>query len=541
MLDMCENVKLHEIDFKEEIVKNYGAIVKKAKWQNKQIAVKIYPEFLIDYKWFKNRYAQLLEIDHENILKFYGTTEKPGQVMVLMEYAEGRSLYTHIHWAGVPNYTPKEALNWMLQFARGVGFLHALKPKPIYHGNLKPQNLFLTNNLRCLKVGELASGAEESCNDYAPRETRRKKQAYLNENNLTRMHTYFLNSIEYYYTEQYDVYSFGVVLWEVLFYMSALGPDMLGFKEMNSLIARCRDEHKNKRPTMEDVILNISIIARLYYDMDLDLGTTAANVAELQLGEVMGRGSFGIVLRANLFDIELAVKKILKSELNGNWIEREVRQLFRANHENIIKFFGSTQDADGNTLILMEYADCGSLHNYLYGNGHKKHKYTHRTVLNWMQQLAKGVAYLHDMTPKPVIHRDLKPHNLLLVNEFRTLKIADFGTVRDQATLMTDLIGTPEYMAPEVALGQWYTDKSDVYSFGIVLWEVLARKKPFYHLKQKCSLAIINLVTRGERPPLTDIHGIKYCEHFKSLIESCWTNDQTERLTMKDIIGLLNQ
>lgn len=109
-------------------MKNYGAIVKKAKWQNKQIAVKIYPEFLIDYKWFKNRYAQLLEIDHENILKFYGTTEKPGQVMVLMEYAEGRSLYTHIHWAGVPNYTLKEALNWMLQFARvSIDVLYTLR------------------------------------------------------------------------------------------------------------------------------------------------------------------------------------------------------------------------------------------------------------------------------------------------------------------------------------------------------------------------------------------------------------------------------
>ncbi|EDW12651.2 mitogen-activated protein kinase kinase kinase 7 [Drosophila mojavensis] len=537
---MCADVKLQDIDFMEEIVKDYGAVVRKAKWHKKEIAVKIYPDILIDYKWFKSRYEQLLNVDHENLLKFYGTVEKPGKAMVLMEFAEGTSLYTHIHWAGVPNYVPRDAINWMLQFARGVGFLHALKPKPIYHGNLKPQNLFLTNNLRCLKIGELASGAEESCNDYAPPETRRKKQAYLNETHLIRMQTYFLNSIEHYYTEQYDVYSFGVVLWEVLFYMSTLDTDMPGFSELNSLIARCRDDNKNKRPTMEDVILNLNIIARLHYDMDFDLETTTANVSEMQLGEVMGQGSFGVVVRANLFDIELAVKKIQKGAENGKWIEREVRQLFRANHENIIKFFGSTEDVDGNTLILMEYADCGSLNNYLHCNGDKKHKYTHKTVLDWMQQLAKGVAYLHDMTPKPVIHRDLKPHNLLLVNAFRTLKIADFGTVRDQATLMTNCIGTPAYMAPEVALGQWYTDKSDVYSFGIVLWEVLSRKKPFYHLEQMNSLAIIHLAVSGERPPLQDIRNIKYCEHYKSLIESCWIHDQTQRLSMKDIIGLLN-
>ncbi|KAL7741168.1 hypothetical protein ACLKA6_018192 [Drosophila palustris] len=102
-----------------------------------------------------------------------------------------------------------------------------------------------------------------------------------------------------------------------------------------------------------------------------------------------------------------------------------------------------------------------------------------------MLQCAKGVAYLHGLNPK-IIHRDLKSQNLLLLDNYRTLKICDFGTLRPLATMMT-VVGTAAYMAPEVYastqvdLGSDYTEKCDVYSFGIVCWEIMSQKKPFYH------------------------------------------------------------
>lgn len=83
------------------------------------------------------------------------------------------------------------------------------------------------------------------------------------------------------------------------------------------------------------------------------------------------------------------------------------------------------------------------------------------------------------MRPNPLIHRDLKPPNLLLINDGRILKICDFGTVADKATLMTNNKGSAAWMAPEVFEGSSYTEKCDVYSWGIIFWEVLSREQPF--------------------------------------------------------------
>lgn len=125
----------------------------------------------------------------------------------------------------------------------------------------------------------------------------------------------------------------------------------------------------------------------------------------------------------------------------------------------------------------MEYAEDGSLYKVLHCN--PKPHYTLAHAMSWAKQCAEGVAYLHVMRPKPLIHRDLKPPNLLLFNGGRILKICDFGTVKDKATLMTNSKGSAAWMAPEVFEGSTYTEKCDVFSWGIILWEVLSREQPF--------------------------------------------------------------
>lgn len=125
----------------------------------------------------------------------------------------------------------------------------------------------------------------------------------------------------------------------------------------------------------------------------------------------------------------------------------------------------------------MEYAEGGSLYNILHCNPNIHYTLAH--AMSWVKQCADGVAYLHGMHPKPLIHRDLKPPNLLLVNGGRSLKICDFGTVTDKSTLMTNNRGSAAWMAPEVFEGSFYTEKCDVFSWGIILWEVLSRQQPF--------------------------------------------------------------
>lgn len=154
----------------------------------------------------------------------------------------------------------------------------------------------------------------------------------------------------------------------------------------------------------------------------------------------------------------------------------QVRQLSRVAHPNIVALFGACTKRP-HVCLVMEYAEGGSLYNVLHCN--PKPYYTAAHAMSWARQCAEGVAYLHAMRPKPLIHRDLKPPNLLLINGGRMLKICDFGTVTDKATLMTNNKGSAAWMAPEVFEGYTYTEKCDVFSWGIILWEVLSREQPF--------------------------------------------------------------
>lgn len=123
----------------------------------------------------------------------------------------------------------------------------------------------------------------------------------------------------------------------------------------------------------------------------------------------------------------------------------KLRQLSRVSHNNIVALYGACTKKP-HVCLVMEYAEGGSLYNVLHGR--LRIEYTMSHAMSWARQCADGVAYLHSMRPKPLIHRDLKPPNLLLVDQGRVLKICDFGTVTDKATLMTNNMGSAAWMAP---------------------------------------------------------------------------------------------
>ena len=163
----------------------------------------------------------------------------------------------------------------------------------------------------------------------------------------------------------------------------------------------------------------------------------------------MGRGSFARVIKAK-YNNQLVAIKILYGNNSSKSFQKEVDELSRSNHENIIKFITSGQWKEGNNLsycLVVEFADTGSLHHVLHETSLE---YTLGHAISWLLQTARAVNYLHTRDLKPTIHRDLKPLNLLLMEGGTLLKVCGFDTACNLRTMMTSEIGTVDHMAPEV-------------------------------------------------------------------------------------------
>ncbi|XP_023703195.1 mitogen-activated protein kinase kinase kinase 7 isoform X2 [Cryptotermes secundus] len=252
---------------------------------------------------------------------------------------------------------------------------------------------------------------------------------------------------------------------------------------------------------------------------------------EIEKLEVVGKGSFGVVWRGRWRETYVAVKDI-DSEAEKKAFAVEVRQLSRVSHPNIVKLYGAC--TKNPVCLVMEYAEGGSLYNVLHNT--PLPIYTAGHAMSWALQCAKGVAYLHNMKPKALIHRDLKPPNLLLIMGGKVLKICDFGTACDKKTYMTNNKGSAAWMAPEVFEGSNYTEKCDVFSWGIILWEVLSRRKPFDDIGGS-AFRIMWAVHTGERPPL-----ISGCpKPIEQLMTSCWDKNPASRPSMDEVVHIMSQ
>ncbi|KAL0538254.1 hypothetical protein IC582_027265 [Cucumis melo] len=194
----------------------------------------------------------------------------------------------------------------------------------------------------------------------------------------------------------------------------------------------------------------------------------------------IGSGSFAVVWKSRHRHLGtvFAVKEIHKKKLLpkvSDSLLREISILRTINHPNIIHLFEAIQTDDSIYLIL-EYCAGGDLWDYINRHG----KVSEAVARDLMRQLASGLKVLQE---KHLIHRDLKPQNLLLSSKegIPLLKIGDFGFARSLANqaLADTLCGSPLYMAPEIMNNQKYDAKADLWSVGAILFQLLTGKLPF--------------------------------------------------------------
>ncbi|XP_068203164.1 mitogen-activated protein kinase kinase kinase 7-like isoform X3 [Palaemon carinicauda] len=250
------------------------------------------------------------------------------------------------------------------------------------------------------------------------------------------------------------------------------------------------------------------------------------DINEIEFLESIGKGSFGVVHKAVWRGHTVAVKRV-ETESEVNAFHNEVQQLARVNHENIIHLYGACM-SDSHKCLVIEFADGGSLYHLLHSSHKTEYNLAHG--ISWLLQCAKAVSYLHAIHPRPLLHRDLKPPNLLLTKGAKVLKLCDFGTACELSTFMSDNRGSAAWMAPEVFEGKMYTEKCDVYSWGIILWEVLTRRVPFEDLG--LAVRIMWAVHQKQRPPL-----ISGCPKLlENLMKRCWDHDHARRPRMEEVV-----
>ncbi|KAI4372765.1 hypothetical protein MLD38_010958 [Melastoma candidum] len=221
---------------------------------------------------------------------------------------------------------------------------------------------------------------------------------------------------------------------------------------------------------------------------------------------MIGEGSYGRVYYANLDgEKAVAVKKLDVSSKPDSEVEflTQVSMVSKLKNENFVELLGYCVDGDIR-LLAYEFATMGSLHDVLHG---KKGVQDSKPgpVLDWMQRVriavdaAKGLEFLHEKVSPPIIHRDIRSSNVLLVDDFHA-KIADFNLSNqppDMAARLhsTRVLGTFGYHAPEYAMTGQLTQKSDVYSFGVVLLELLSGRKPVDHTMPRGQQSLVTWAT----------------------------------------------
>ncbi|XP_043811831.1 serine/threonine-protein kinase PBL36 isoform X3 [Manihot esculenta] len=442
-------------------------------------------------------------------------------------------------------------MNIAIQSAKGLLYLHECKPK-IIHRDIKADNILLDNDFQP-KVADfsLAYFLPNTGNVNHITSVLRGTNVYADPEygDIQRV------------SEKSDIYSFGVVLLELITGRrptNEQGDTIINWARYRIGRALENNEYKDlvdsklqqeydkeemlrmvtcaaasvykpsrSRPTMKQIIRVLegtmsymkimkrkdieTLQGRATTDLESILGVerlqitpqkifTYKELAKATGGfsnvNLLGEGGFGQVFKGTLAYGEFAAIKKLKlsSDQGESEFLTEITTLNRAHHKHLVKLIGYCSDK-ANRLLVYEFVPNESLRYILHDQD--------RVIIDWPTRMkiaigsAKGLAYLHEICNPKIIHRNIKPGDILLDQNFEP-KISDFGLAKDLSNsythVTTRIAGTWGYLCPEYATTNQLSDKSDVYSFGVVLLELLTGKQAILRERDVFTAHIINWV-----------------------------------------------
>ncbi|KAL5581641.1 hypothetical protein UlMin_014083 [Ulmus minor] len=267
--------------------------------------------------------------------------------------------------------------------------------------------------------------------------------------------------------------------------------------------------------------------------------------------KAIGIGGFGSVYCGYLNETQVAVKLLSETSAQGyKEFHAEVKLLMRVHHRNLTSLVGYCNE-ENHMALIYEYMANGHL------GTHLSDKNPH--ILSWEDRMqiavdaAQGLEYLHYGCKPPIVHRDVKPANILLNEKFQA-KIADFGLSRaflNECTQVTTVVaGTLGYLAPECMSSSCFDEKSDVYSFGVVLLEIITSRPVKVKISDKESTHISQWVAfmldKGEinhivDPRLRGDFRVNSAWKAVDLATSCVHPTPHERTTMNQVVTELKE
>nr|XP_009412463.1 PREDICTED: L-type lectin-domain containing receptor kinase IX.1-like [Musa acuminata subsp. malaccensis] len=267
--------------------------------------------------------------------------------------------------------------------------------------------------------------------------------------------------------------------------------------------------------------------------------------------EKLGEGGFGSVYRGYLKDskLEVAIKRISRGSKQGRKeYVSEVKIISRLRHRNLVQLVGWCHDR-GEFSLVYEFMPNGSLDSYLYSTARLlEWPARHRVALG----LASALLYLHEEWEQCVVHRDVKPSNVMLDSAFNA-KLGDFGLARlvdhDRGSQTTVLAGTMGYLAPECVNTGKASKESDVYSFGILALEIACGRRPVQLMEQASKVRLVEWVWElyGRRrlleaadEKLGGVFDEKQMECLMVVGLWCAHPDYDRRPSIKQVINVLN-